>query len=58
MAVNAQSASLAAQWIASRGAPCDIVLAGGLDRARAVAAAAGALRGDAGLALENTFIPA
>jgi 3-oxoacyl-[acyl-carrier protein] reductase len=36
MAVNVQSAFLVAQWIASRGAPCDIVLVGGLDRAQSL----------------------
>lgn len=36
MAVNVQSAFLAAQWIASRGKPCDIVLVGGLDRAQSL----------------------
>lgn len=36
MAVNVQSAFLAAQWIASRGAPCDVVLVGGLDRAQSL----------------------
>ena len=50
MAVNVQSAFLAAQWIASRGKPCDIVLVGGLDR-NAVAAAADPLRRDPGRAV-------
>jgi 3-oxoacyl-[acyl-carrier protein] reductase len=36
MAVNVQSAFLVAQWVASRGAPCDIVLVGGLDRAQSL----------------------
>jgi 3-oxoacyl-[acyl-carrier protein] reductase len=36
MAVNVQSAFLVAQWVASRGAPCDLVLVGGLDRAQSL----------------------
>lgn len=36
MAVNVQSAFVAAQWIASRGAPCDVVLVGGLDRTQSL----------------------
>jgi 3-oxoacyl-[acyl-carrier protein] reductase len=36
MAVNVQSAFLVAQWVASRGAPCEIVLVGGLDRAQSL----------------------
>ena len=36
MAVNVQSAFLVAQWVAARGAPCDIVLVGGLDRAQSL----------------------
>jgi 3-oxoacyl-[acyl-carrier protein] reductase len=36
MAVNVQSAFLTARWVASRGAPCDIVLVGGLDRAQSL----------------------
>ncbi len=36
MAVNVQSAFLVAQWVASRGAPCDVVLVGGLDRAQSL----------------------
>ena len=36
MAVNVQSAFLVAQWIAARGAPCDLVLVGGLDRAQSL----------------------
>lgn len=36
MAVNVQSAFLTAQWIASRGAPCELVLVGGLDRAQSL----------------------
>jgi 3-oxoacyl-[acyl-carrier protein] reductase len=36
MAVNVQSAFLVAQWVASRGAPCDIVLVGGLDRTQSL----------------------
>jgi 3-oxoacyl-[acyl-carrier protein] reductase len=36
MAVNVQSAFQVAQWVASRGAPCEIVLVGGLDRAQSL----------------------
>lgn len=36
MAVNVQSALLTAQWVAARGAPCELVLVGGLDRAQSL----------------------
>jgi 3-oxoacyl-[acyl-carrier protein] reductase len=36
MAVNVQSAFLVAQWIAARGAPCDLILVGGLDRVQSL----------------------
>ena len=36
MAVNVQSAYQTCQWIAARGARCDVVLVGGLDRAQSL----------------------